>query len=143
MAAQRPQRRRRVAAKADAMRVLYVDDDRINTLLFVETCRFAPGLEVDTADSGAEALQRVAQTLPDVLVIDLHLPDTDGYALLAALRCQVPALAQAPAYLCTAEDSASVSGPARAAGYAGCWAKPVQLQAVLADLAALAARPSP
>jgi len=38
------------------MRVLYVDDDRINTLLFVEACRFAGGVETETAASGAEAV---------------------------------------------------------------------------------------
>jgi two-component system, OmpR family, response regulator len=122
------------------MRVLYVDDDRVNTLLFVEACRFAPGLSVDTADSGAEALALAleAATLPDVLVIDLHLPDTDGYALLATLRRTLPGLARTPAFLCTADDARSVQGQALAAGYAGCWAKPVLLPALLADLATVA-----
>jgi CheY-like chemotaxis protein len=122
------------------MRVLYVDDDRVNTLLFVEACRFAPDLSVDTADSGAEALAlaRAATTLPDVLVIDLHLPDTDGCALLATLRRTLPALAGTPAFLCTADDARSVQDRALAAGFAGCWAKPVQLPALLADLAAVA-----
>ena len=37
------------------MRVLYVDDDRVNTLLFVEACRNVGEVEVETAGSGAEA----------------------------------------------------------------------------------------
>jgi CheY-like chemotaxis protein len=116
------------------MRVLYVDDDRINTLLFVETCRFAVGVEVETADSGAEALQIVQSWAPDLLVIDLHLPDTIGYDLLPALRARMgqPAL---PAILCTADDAPLVTGPAREAGFDGCWIKPVDLQSVLAELA--------
>ncbi len=120
------------------MRVLYIDDDRVNTLLFVEACRFGSSLTVDTADSGAEALAQAAAALPDVLVIDLHLPDTDGYALLAALRARWPALAEAPAFLCTADDVHSVQAQALAAGFAGCWTKPVLLPALLDDLAALA-----
>jgi two-component system, OmpR family, response regulator len=120
------------------MRVLYIDDDRVNTLLFVEACRFAPTLTVDTAESGAEALALAAAALPDVLVIDLHLPDTDGYALLAALRSSLTGLAGTPAFLCTADDAQSVQGPALAAGFAGCWSKPVLLPALLDNLAALA-----
>lgn len=38
------------------VRVLYVDDDRINSLLFVETCRVAGGAEVETAATAGEAL---------------------------------------------------------------------------------------
>lgn len=118
------------------MRVLYVDDDRINTLLFEETCRYAGGLEVLSAGSGAEALEVVAGFRPEVLVIDLHLPDTDGYALLAALR-QAAVATALPAFLCTAEDPGDVAAAAQQAGFQGCWSKPVDLNAVLADLARL------
>lgn len=120
------------------MRLLYVDDDRINTLLFEEACRFAPGLEVASAGSGDEALALAAEFRPEVLVIDLHLPDTTGYALLPALRAAA-GRPDAPAFLCSAEDPRDIAGPARAAGFQGCWAKPVDLQAMLADLADLAA----
>ena len=115
------------------MRLLYIDDDRINTLLFVEACRFADGVEVESAASGAEALELVQRWKPDLLVIDLHLPDTTGYELLAALRGEMaePAL---PAFLCTADDEAIVAEPAREAGFAGCWSKPVDLPTVLAEL---------
>jgi two-component system, OmpR family, response regulator len=115
------------------MRVLYVDDDRINTLLFVETCRFVGGVDVETAGTGAEALEQVAAWVPDLLVLDLHLPDTTGYALLPQLRSAL-GLAQLPAVLCTADTPSSVEGPAHAAGFHACWAKPVDLKTVLAEL---------
>ncbi len=115
------------------MRLLYVDDDRINTLLFVEACRFAGGVDTETAASGAEALELVKRWSPDLLVIDLHLPDTTGYALLPALRAalQSPGM---PAFLCTADEPALVAEPARQAGFDGCWTKPVDLPAILAEL---------
>ena len=116
------------------MRVLYVDDDRINTLLFVETCRFAPGAVVQTAASGAEALELVLRWRPDLLVIDLHLPDTDGYALLESLRTQLRA-PRVAAFLCTADEAPLVAAPAAAAGFDGCWTKPVNLSTVLQELA--------
>jgi CheY-like chemotaxis protein len=124
------------------MKVLYVDDDRVNTLLFVETCRFAPGVEVETALTGAEALELVRTWKPDMLVIDLHLPDTTGYELLPALRASLaePAL---PAYLCTADEALRVAGPARDVGFDGCWTKPVDLAVVLHELALRSAGRNP
>lgn len=124
------------------MRLLYVDDDRINTLLFVEACRFAGGVETETAATGAEALELVQRWTPDLLVIDLHLPDTTGYLLLPALRAalQAPGL---PAFLCTADEPSRVAAPAQQAGFDGCWTKPVDLQAVLAELSRRSGRSGP
>ena len=115
------------------MRVLYIDDDRINTLLFVETCRVAGGIDVETATSAAEAMELAPQWRPELLVIDLHLPDALGYALLPRLRrlLDAPAL---PAFLCTADSASEVAAPAATAGFDGCWTKPVELHAVLAEL---------
>ena len=124
------------------MRVLYVDDDRLNALLFVETCRFAPAVEVETASSGAEALQMAAQWQPDLLVIDLHLPDTSGYDLLPALRRALSA-PELPAILCTADETPLIEQPAREAGFAGCWTKPVELKHVLDELLSRSAAHAP
>ena len=115
------------------MRLLYVDDDRINALLFQETCRLSPGLDVRTAPTGHEALDIAREFQPDVLVIDLHLPDTDGYRLLAQLRA-LDGMAEKPAFLCTADLLEAVAEPAARAGYTGCWNKPMQLPGMLAAL---------
>jgi len=115
------------------MRVLYIDDDRVNTLLFAETCRLSGGIELETAASGAEALEVVGGWKPDLLVIDLHLPDTTGYALLPALR-QRNGPAALPAILCTADEADMVAGPAQAAGFDGCWTKPVELTQIIDEL---------
>lgn len=117
-------------------RLLYVDDDRINLLLFEELCRMAGELEVTSAANGAEAEALAAETRPDVLVVDLHLTDTDGYALLPRLRAAA-GRADLPAFLCTAEDPHDVQAPAAAAGFTGCWTKPVDLRALRDDLARL------
>ena len=124
------------------MRVLYIDDDRINSLLFLEACRFAGGVETENAASGAEALEVAQRWAPDLLVIDLHLPDTNGYALLPALRSALAA-PTLPAYLCTADEAALVAEPARAAGFDGCWGKPVDLQAILGELSRRSGQAAP
>jgi two-component system, OmpR family, response regulator len=121
-------------------RLLYVDDDRINLLLFEELCRVAGGLEVQGALSGEEAVALAREFRPQVLVIDLHLPDTSGYELLGVLRAEA-GLRDVPAFLCSAEDPADVRDAARAAGFDGCWSKPVDVTQLLADLERLP--PSP
>ena len=117
------------------LRVLYVDDDRVNTLLFTEVCRLAGHCEVESAQSGAEALELLGSWTPDILVIDLHLPDTTGYELLPALRlrAQSPAM---PAILCTADETALVEQRAREVGFDICWTKPVAAQTVIRELSA-------
>lgn len=120
------------------MRVLYIDDDRVNTLLFVETCRLAPHIEVETAASGDEAMDMVRQWRPDLLVVDLHLPDTTGFELLPRLRAAMGA-AGLPAILCTADEATVVERPAQEAGFRACWTKPVDLRKVLDALARLSA----
>jgi CheY-like chemotaxis protein len=64
------------------MRVLYVDDDRVNAILFAEVCRLAGGIELECASSGSEAQGLLAEFVPELLVIDLHLGDTSGERLL-------------------------------------------------------------
>jgi DNA-binding NtrC family response regulator len=65
--------------------VLVVDDDttvRETLAEYFETL----GIEVTTAATAAEARATVSQYLPDVVILDLRLPDGDGLALLAALH---------------------------------------------------------
>lgn len=114
------------------MRVLYVDDDRVNSLLFGEVCRMASGVDVETAGSRAEALEVLARAGADILVLDLHLPDGDGLSLLPQLwAC---AGRQLPAYLCSADDTDLIAAQARAAGFLACWSKPLDVPQVLSAL---------
>ena len=69
-----------------ALRVLYVEDNRINALLFEEAMRLLGGIELQVAEHGAEALHVVAHWTPQVLVLDANLPDMNGNELLRRLR---------------------------------------------------------
>jgi CheY-like chemotaxis protein len=115
------------------MRVLYVDDDRVNTILFEETCRVHGQIEVACAGSCAEAVAIGRDFAADALVLDLHLPDGDGFGLLAQLK-SLRALAAAPAFLCTADDPRDIERRAVHAGFAGCWGKPIEIVQVLEAL---------
>ena len=122
------------------LRVLYVEDNRINALLFEEALRLRSDIELRIAEDGEEALALVSQWLPDVLVLDAHLPGISGHELLRRLRA-LPALAQAPAYMCSADAMPDDVQRALAAGFAGYWTKPIDLARVMTDLDALPRRP--
>jgi two-component system OmpR family response regulator len=118
------------------MHLLYVDDDRINLMLFENACTALPGLQLSTAASGAEALQLARDQAPQLLVIDLHLPDGDGTELLAALRRDA-GLGDVPAVLCSADDGEALRQRAAGAGFAACWTKPVDGRNLRQGLSAL------
>lgn len=122
------------------MHLLYVDDDRINLMLFENACAALPGVRVSTAADGAEALDLARVEAPDLLVIDLHLPDGDGTELLARLR--EAGLPRVPAVLCSADHDAALRERAAAAGFAACWSKPVDAGTLRQGLAALGFAPA-
>jgi len=119
------------------MQLLYVDDDRINLMLFEHACSAIPGVRLQTAAGAGEALASVQAQRPDVLVIDLNLPDMNGHDLLRDLRLN-GGLPDTPAFLCTADHGALVQQAALDAGFRGCWAKPVDSATLSRELAALA-----
>lgn len=68
-----------------ARRVLFIDDDE--TILNVWRRYFAKvGYQVFTAPSGHEGIKTFNRTLPDVVVVDLHLPDISGLGVLERIR---------------------------------------------------------
>jgi DNA-binding NarL/FixJ family response regulator len=66
-------------------RLLIVDDEP-NLLRAVAACLRGEGYEVETARSGEEALVRIAQRLPDLIISDIRMPRMDGYTLARQLR---------------------------------------------------------
>ncbi|GAA1901651.1 response regulator [Williamsia serinedens] len=69
----------------DPVRVLVVDDEP-QILRALRINLRARGFEVTTASTGAGALRAAAQTDPQVVILDLGLPDMDGMAVLSGLR---------------------------------------------------------
>lgn len=66
-------------------RVLVIDDE-LPILRVLKSTLITSGLEVITAATAAAALQSVAQSAPDVIVLDLGLPDMDGKQVIQTLR---------------------------------------------------------
>lgn len=74
-------------ALSTAPRVLVVDDDPALRELLRDYLG-ASGFVVDTADGGEQMRQRLAETAPDALVLDIMLPGEDGLSLARSLRRQ-------------------------------------------------------
>ena len=64
---------------------LVVDDDEMIRALVTHGLQTA-GYQVTSADSGADALDRLAVAIPDVIVSDVNMPDMDGFELVRHLR---------------------------------------------------------
>jgi PAS domain S-box-containing protein len=121
------------------LRVLYVEDNRINAMLFEEALRPYPQINLELAEDGQMALEMAQDNAPDVLVLDAHLPGMSGFEVLRALRA-LPELAEAPAFMCSADAMPEDVARAKAAGFAGYWTKPIDIVAVTNTLCSLAAR---
>jgi two-component system OmpR family response regulator len=89
-------------ARPRPARVLVVDDEE-NIAFLVHSALRVEGYETQSASSGAEAFDRVRSFGPDLVVLDVMLPDVDGFELLARMRA---AGEEMPVIFLTARDAA-------------------------------------
>ena len=84
--------------------LLIEDDEAIQELVRYHLCR--EGYQVFSASSAAEALELVNKEVPDLILLDLMLPDLDGLSLCKVLRGQ-PETREIPIVMLTAKDAES------------------------------------
>ncbi|MBI5160112.1 MAG: response regulator transcription factor [Micrococcales bacterium] len=84
-------------------RILFVEDD-LSLLASIGYILEREGFSVDCAPTGQEALARAAAEPPDLILLDLNLPDIDGLAVCRRLRLD-NATANVPVILVTARTS--------------------------------------
>jgi DNA-binding response OmpR family regulator len=82
-------------------RVLVIDDEADVRLLYRVNLRHA-GFEVLEADDGERGIEAAFEHLPDAVVLDLMMPQTDGFEVLRALRSH-PDAAEVPVLVLTAD----------------------------------------
>ncbi|ADI63332.1 hybrid sensor histidine kinase/response regulator [Trichormus azollae] len=87
-------------------RILAVDDTRDN-LILVRTLLESEGYKIDLVSDGATALQKVAQSPPDLILLDVMMPGMDGYEVTRRIR-NCPDLNYIPILLITAFHESSV-----------------------------------
>ena len=82
-------------------RVLVVDDE-INIVRLIQVNLERHGYQVETANNGAQALAKIRENRPDLLVSDVMMPEMDGFELLANVR-RDPTLMDLPVIMLTAK----------------------------------------
>lgn len=86
-----------------APKILAIDDNQIN-LKMISATLVHGGYEAYTSESGADALSRVDQINPDLIVLDIDMPNMDGYQVCQALR-KKPGTMHTPIMMLTAHDT--------------------------------------
>jgi CheY-like chemotaxis protein len=118
---------------ATAGRRILVVDDNADAATTLGELLAALGHEVMVRFDGESALADAASFAPEVLVLDIGLPDMDGYELARRLRAQ-PATAQARYLALTGYGQAHDRTLARAAGFDHHFVKPLEIAALQAVL---------
>jgi two-component system, OmpR family, response regulator len=120
-------------------RVLVVDDEENVTHLVSSALRF-DGFETITADNGTSALAAVAESDPDLVVLDVMMPGMDGLGVLQNLRA---AGSQVPVIFLTARDAATDRIGGLRAGADDYVVKPFSVEELLARVHAVLRRSTP
>jgi PAS domain S-box-containing protein len=118
--------------------ILAVDDNEDMLQLMEEMLRWE-GAVVTTAMTAAAALQSARECRPDVLILDIGMPDMHGYELLGALRkVSATGNGRLPAIAVTGYASGEDAARAMAAGFQAHLAKPFEMNELFTLLEALA-----
>ena len=116
--------------------VLYVEDDKASRDILTRLLRHLK-LEVDVVETAGAALEQLAASSYNMLVVDLALPEVDGWTLVQSVRDD-PRYATLKIAALTAHYDPSVVQQAKQAGFVTCLPKPANLQTAQ-TLAALVA----
>ena len=120
----------------DTERILVVDDEPNITDLVATALRYE-GFEVAVAGNGSEAIREAATFRPDLIVLDVMLPDRNGFELLSRLRADHVHL---PVVFLTARDSTEDKIKGLTVGGDDYVTKPFSLEELLARVRAVLRR---
>ena len=108
-----------------AKRILVVEDNDLNRKLFCDVLR-ANGFEVEPVADGQEALETARRVSPDLMIMDIQLPNVSGVDLIEQAK-RDPALNTIPVLAVTAYAGKGDEERIRDAGAAAYLAKPVSI----------------
>jgi len=122
--------------------VLYVEDNESNIQLVEQLLALRPRVKLLVARDSTSARVLAAVTQPDIVLVDMRLPDASGIDVLHALRAQ----AHTERLACIAVSANALPediAAARAAGFDDYLTKPLTAEHFLARIDAALARPAP
>lgn len=123
------------AAPEQSPCVLLVDDDAVQ-LQLLRGMLGPDGYRLASAEGGAAALTAIAEHAPDLVLLDLHMPDTDGFAVLEQVQADVW-MRRIPVVVVTASDERPERLRALEVGAADFLSKPVDREELRARVRSL------
>ena len=121
------------ASQSGGRRVHYIEDNPVNVEIVRAALAQRGGIALEHSDTGSEALRRLlapGARRPDVILLDLHLPDIDGIALLRRLKAE-PATLSIPVVMASADAMGASVDEAIAAGAIDYLTKPLDIAQML------------
>jgi PAS domain S-box-containing protein len=124
-------------AKSGARRVLIIEDD-VDTRKLLAVGLHNHGMEPMEAGDGESGVATAFAQSPDLVLLDLHLPGTDGFGVLQQLK-RSPTTAQIPVIVMTGDEDLWLGARARvlALGAADFVAKPFEMDALIDEMRTL------
>ena len=86
-----------------AIRKVLVVDDSKTELLYLTDLLQKKGMQVRTAENGEEALRRLAEDKPDLILMDVVMPGQNGFQLTRSIT-RDPSYASVPIIMCTSKN---------------------------------------
>jgi CheY-like chemotaxis protein len=111
--------------------VLHIEDNPANVQLVAQILQRRGGVRLQAASSGADGLAAATAARPDLVLLDLHLPDISGEEVLAQLHRQ-PATAAVPVVVVTADATPAQRRHLLQHGAAAYVTKPIDVRELLA-----------
>jgi CheY-like chemotaxis protein len=108
--------------------LLYIEDNPVNTVLVAELVKRVPGLRLVSEETGIAGVARAIADRPGAVLVDLQLPDIDGFEVLRRLRAE-PATRGIPCVALSANAMPEDIARGRAAGFDDYWTKPIEFTA--------------
>jgi putative two-component system response regulator len=112
-------------------KVLVVDDEEANVLLLEAILADAGYTDVGSTTDATQVAELVARSMPDIILLDLHMPHLDGFAVLNMLQGLGDATSRSPVLVLTADITMEAKRRALAAGARDFLSKPFDVDEVL------------
>lgn len=116
--------------------VLYVEDDSVNRLVVEHMLLSQKGVRLLAAEDGRSGIERAVAFQPDLVLLDMQLPDMSGFDVLRALRAD-PRTRSLWVVALSASAMPDDVARARELGAMDYWTKPLELQAFLGGITTL------
>ena len=117
-------------------RVLYIEDDEVNQVLMEQVFTTQPDWTLHCASNGTEGLTAAVRQRPDVILLDMNLPDMPGTEVFRRLKSD-PRTSDIPCVAVSADALPEQVQRVQSLGFDDYWTKPLDLPTSIAKLKSL------